>query len=288
MVSCDNLAENGLVAGKAVRALAEATDPALGEWINANVSFVGTSVDRITPRTTPEDLAEVAEQCGYRDEAAVVAEPFHNWILSGDFPGGRPRWEDAGAVFVDDIEPYENRKLWLLNGAHSILAYAGLVRGHTTVAEALSDGTCRAAVEAFWDEASRHLPGEGLDIPGYRRALLDRFGNSRIAHHLAQIAMDGTTKLRMRALPVLAAERALGRSGDGAARMIAAWAAYLSAAEDFQDPLADDIKTAKTLDGEQRTAALLALLSPGLAGDSALVSHVHRQQDAIAAARTHA
>jgi fructuronate reductase len=70
--------------------------------------------------------------------------------------------------------------------------------------------------------------------------------------------------------------------------MIAAWAAYLSAAEDFQDPLADDIKTAKTLDGEQRTAALLALLSPGLAGDSALVSHVHRQQDAIAAARTHA
>ncbi|KQR02638.1 mannitol dehydrogenase family protein [Paenarthrobacter sp. Y-19] len=288
VVSCDNLAENGLVAGKAVRALAEATDPALGEWINANVSFVGTSVDRITPRTTPEDLAEVAEQCGYRDEAAVVAEPFHNWILSGDFPGGRPRWEDAGAVFVDDIEPYENRKLWLLNGAHSILAYAGLVRGHTTVAEALSDGTCRAAVEAFWDEASRHLPGEGLDIPGYRRALLDRFGNSRIAHHLAQIAMDGTTKLRMRALPVLAAERALGRSGDGAARMIAAWAAYLSAAEDFQDPLADDIKTAKTLDGEQRTAALLALLSPGLAGDSALVSHVHRQQDAIAAARTHA
>nr|WP_281450647.1 mannitol dehydrogenase family protein [Paenarthrobacter nitroguajacolicus] len=288
VVSCDNLAGNGTVARTAVETIADAADPALGEWIRAKVSFVSTSVDRITPRTTPDDLAEVSEQCGYRDESAVVAEPFSNWILSGDFPGGRPRWEDAGAIFVDDIEPYENRKLWLLNGAHSILAYAGLVRGHSTVAEALSDDVCRAAVEAFWDEASRHLPGEGLDIPGYRQALLERFGNSRIAHHLTQIAMDGTTKLRMRALPVLAAERAQGRSGEGAARMIAAWLAYVCATDGFQDPLADDIRTAKTHDGEQRTAALLALISPGLAGDSALLSLIHRQQEAIAAARTHA
>ena len=288
VVSCDNLAENGTVARKALEARADAVDPELARWIRENVSFVGTSVDRITPRTTPEDLVEVAEQCGYRDEAVVVAEPFHNWILSGDFPAGRPRWEDAGAVFVDDIEPYENRKLWLLNGAHSILAYAGLVRGHATVAEALSDDVCRAAVEDFWDEASRHLPGEGLDVPGYRQALLERFGNSRIAHHLTQIAMDGTTKLRMRALPVLAAEHAQGRSGAGAARMIAAWIAYVSATEDYQDPLAGDIGTARTLDGEDRTAALLALLSPGLAEDSAVVSLVHRQQDAIATPRTHA
>lgn len=288
VVSCDNLAGNGTVARKAVQAIAEAADPALGQWIRANVSFVGTSVDRITPRTTPADLVEVAEQCGYRDEAAVVAEPFRNWVLSGDFPGGRPRWEDAGAVFVDDLEPYENRKLWLLNGAHSILAYAGLVRGHTTVAEALADEVCRAAVEAFWDEASRHLSGEALDVPGYRQALLERFGNSRIAHHLSQIATDGSTKLRMRALPVLAAERAQGRSGDGAARMIASWIAYVSATEDVQDPLAEDIRTAKTHDGEQRTAALLALINPCLAEDTALLSHIHRQQSAIDAARTHA
>ncbi|WOH19183.1 mannitol dehydrogenase family protein [Paenarthrobacter sp. GOM3] len=288
VVSCDNLAENGTVARKAVQAIADAADPALGQWIRANVSFVGTSVDRITPRTTPEDVLEVAEQCGYRDEAVVVAEPFHNWILSGDFPGGRPRWEDAGAVFVDDIEPYENRKLWLLNGAHSILAYSGLVRGHATVAEALADDLCRAAVEAFWDEASRHLSGESLDIPGYRQALLERFGNSRIAHHLTQIAMDGTTKLRMRSVPVLTAERAQGRSGSGAARMIAAWVAYVSATEECQDPLAHEIKTAKTHDGEHRTAALLALVSPGLAEDSALVSLIHGQQEAISAARTHA
>ncbi|MEV7604069.1 mannitol dehydrogenase family protein [Paenarthrobacter sp. NPDC089322] len=288
VVSCDNLSANGEVARQAVAALAEARDPALAGWIGANVSFVSTSVDRITPRTTTADLDVVADACGYRDAAAVVTEPFHNWILSGDFPAGRPRWEDAGAVFVEDIEPYENRKLWLLNGAHSILAYAGQLRGFTTVAEALSDAVCRDAVEAFWDEAARHLHGEDLGIPQYRAALLERFGNSRIAHHLAQIAMDGTTKLRLRALPVLAAERASGRSGEGAARMIGAWIEYVSSSTEFQDPRAADILHAKTLDADHRTAALLALIAPELADDLDVASQIRGLQEALAASISHA
>ncbi|MBT2250298.1 mannitol dehydrogenase family protein [Arthrobacter sp. BHU FT2] len=289
VVCCDNLAHNGEVTRNAVLALAAwPTDQGgpfagLADWIDANVSFVSTSVDRITPRTTPEDLGLVTDVCGYRDEAAVVTEPFRNWVLSGDFPAGRPRWEDAGAVFVDDIEPYENRKLWLLNGAHSILAYSGLFRGHRTVAEALSDPVCKDAVEEFWDEAARHLPAS-LGIPEYRAALLERFGNGRIAHHLAQIATDGTTKLRMRALPVLTAERTAGRSGDGATRMIAAWLAYLSSAAGVQDPLATDITTANTLKGANRTAALLALLDPDLAADTDLIARLDALQTGLAAA----
>ena len=139
--------------------MAGAWDAGLAAWIEANTSFVSTSVDRITPRTTGADLDAVEAACGYRDNSPVVAEPFHNWVLSGDFPAGRPRWEDAGAVFVADIEPYENRKLWLLNGAHSLLAYAGQLRGHTTVAQALADPLCRDAVERFWDAAEANLPG---------------------------------------------------------------------------------------------------------------------------------
>lgn len=279
VVCCDNLAHNGTVTRNAVLGLAAwpadqvGSFRGLADWIDRNVSFVSTSVDRITPRTTPADLDLVADTCGYRDAAAVVTEPFHNWVLSGEFPAGRPRWEDAGAVFVDDIEPYENRKLWLLNGAHSILAYSGLVRGHRTVAEALADSVCWEAVEEFWDEAERHLPAS-LRVPEYRTALLERFSNSRIAHHLAQIAMDGTTKLRMRSLPVLTAERAAGRPGDGATRMIAAWLAYLSTTPGFQDPLAADIRNALTLEGSARTAALVALLDAELAGDSGLVARL--------------
>ncbi|GAB2758566.1 mannitol dehydrogenase family protein [Sinomonas soli] len=278
VVSCDNVAGNGTVAGQAVLAIAEGLDGGLAEWVRENVSFVGTSVDRITPRTTPEDVAEVAAKCGYRDEAPVVTEPFANWILSGDFPAGRPRWEDAGAQFVTDIEPFENRKLWLLNGAHSIMAYAGQLRGHGTVAEAVADPVCRDAVEAYWEEASRHLTLPELNVPAYRSALLERFSNPRIAHHLAQIAADGTMKLRMRAVPVLTAELAAGRGGVAAARMIAVWIDFVSAAaargEDFQDPQKDQILAAAALEGRERTQALTALVSPDLAGDPLVVSRI--------------
>ncbi|GAB5079032.1 mannitol dehydrogenase family protein [Arthrobacter sp. AD-310] len=275
VVSCDNLSSNGDVARRAILGLALAWGPDLAEWIGTNVSFVSTSVDRITPRTTEADVAEVAEQCGYTDNSPVVAEPFRNWVLSGDFPAGRPRWEQAGAVVVDDIEPYENRKLWLLNGAHSMLAYAGQLRGHATVADALADPACRKAVEDFWDEAARHLPGEELDIPAYRQALLERFGNARIAHRLAQIAADATTKLRMRAVPVLTADRSGGRGGAGSALMIAAWIDYVGAASDLQDPLAAGIHAANALRGADRVEALLRLVSAGLADDPEVVALVH-------------
>jgi fructuronate reductase len=272
VVCCDNLSNNGEVARQAVAGFAGAWDSGLAAWIDASVSFVSTSVDRITPRTTDQDLADVREACGYRDTSPVVAEPFSSWVLSGDFPAGRPRWEDAGALFVDDIEPYENRKLWLLNGAHSLLAYAGQLRGHSTVAEALADPICLRAVEAFWDEAEANLPVD-LEIASYRAALLARFSNGRIAHNLAQIAMDGSTKLRMRAVPVLQAERAAGRTGAAAALMIAAWMDYSEAAT-FEDPLGEEVAAANRLSGTDRIKALLAVVDPLLAEDPAVVGLV--------------
>jgi fructuronate reductase len=277
VVCCDNLAHNGKVARQAVLGMAEVFDAELAAWIRANISFVSTSVDRITPQTTDADLDAVASACGYRDESPVVTEPFRDWVLSGAFPAGRPRWEDAGATFVDDIEPFEDRKLWLLNGAHSLLAYAGQLRGHTTVAQALADPGCREAVEVFWDEAAAHLTGADLRIGDYRAALLARFGNARIAHNLAQIAMDGSTKLRLRAVPVLRAERGAGRTGAAAARMIAAWTDYTrldfpGAGEKLADPLDAEVQAANTLPGTRRIATLLGLLDPGLGEDAAVVS----------------
>ncbi|MFN3925104.1 MAG: mannitol dehydrogenase family protein, partial [Pseudarthrobacter sp.] len=279
VVCCDNLSNNGTVAREAVAGFAGALDAGLAAWIATDVSFVSTSVDRITPRTTGEDIAGVQAACGYRDSSPVIAEPFSSWVLSGDFPAGRPRWEDAGALFVEDIEPYENRKLWLLNGAHSLLAYAGQLRGHGTVAEALADPVCLQAVEAFWDEAEANLSGTGatadLQIPAYRAALLARFGNARIAHNLAQIALDGSTKLRMRAVPVLQAERAAGRPGAAAALMIAAWMDCSISLPGFQDPLGKDVSAANSLAGAERVRALLAVVDPALASDTAVVDLVH-------------
>ncbi|MCZ2402444.1 mannitol dehydrogenase family protein [Paenarthrobacter sp. Z7-10] len=288
VVSCDNLANNRTAVEAAIHGLALAVDPALARWIQENVSFVGTSVDRITPRTTAEEIRLVAAETGFQDSSPVVTEPFSNWVLSGEFPAGRPDWGAAGAVFVDDIEPFENRKLWLLNGAHSLLAYAGSLRGHETVAQALADVECRAWVTEFWDEAEANLPDAGLDIPAYREALLRRFSNGRIAHYLAQIGMDGSSKLRMRAIPVLKAELAAGRSGTGAARMIGSWLAYLRARHatggQIQDAAAGQLVQALNLPAGRDARALLGLLDPELAADQRVLDLVESMAVGISAA----
>ncbi len=274
LVSCDNLSDNGTAAHNSIQGLAAAVDPELGRWVQDNVSFITTSIDRITPRSDDQLLDVVAQETGYADNVPVVTEPFHSWILSGEFPAGRPAWEDAGAIFVDDIEPFERRKLWLLNGAHSLLAYTGPSRGHTTVAGAMEDPVVSQWVEQFWDEAQRHLLAPELDIPAYRCALLERFSNPRIAHQLAQIGTDGLTKLRMRAVPVLRAERGEGRDGQAAARMIAAWTAFLQGRTDVQDTAAEQIETANTR--PDRVRLLLGLLDQELAEQDDVLDLVTR------------
>lgn len=213
----------------------------------------------------------------------VVTEPFSSWVLCGDFPAGRPDWEKAGAQFVAELEPFERRKLWLLNGAHTLMSFAGQLRGHQTVAQALADEQVSGWVEEFWDAAAAHLQEPELDIPGYRRALRARFGNPRIAHHLAQIAMDGSIKLAARALPVYRAERDAGRDGHAALRLIAAWCEQLAAQHAAGTPIADANAEAlvAVLDdaaleagSTAQSAALVAIIDSRLAGEAEAVDAI--------------
>jgi fructuronate reductase len=281
IVPCDNMPDNGSLVGRGLRLLAQRVDPRLAVWIDANVSFVSTSVDRITPKTTDADLETAAELTGYRDAAAVVTEPFRDWVLSGDFPAGRPAWERAGARFVDDIEPFEQRKLRLLNGSHSLLAYAGRLRGHETVAAAVADPACRGWVTDFWDEAVRHLP-EGLELDAYRAALLERFDNARIEHRLAQIGMEGVTKLRVRIVPTLLAERAAGRSGAGSIRVLAAWVELHRRGEDLPDAQLDALRSALAGPDDRVVTELLRLVDERLVRDDDLAAAVHAAIPALA------
>jgi fructuronate reductase len=227
VVSCDNIPGNGAMARRVVTDLARAVDPALGEWIDANVSFPTTMVDRITPRATDADFADAQALTGVDDPALVVTEPFTEWVLAGDFPGGRPAWQSAGARIVDDVHPFETRKLWLLNGAHSIMAYAGSIVGHETVADAVMDPEVFGWVEDWWDTASPYLPLPEEEVAAYRQALFDRFANPNIRHRLAQIAQDGSQKVPIRALPVLSLARGDGKLPSGVTRFLAAWIAHL-------------------------------------------------------------
>jgi fructuronate reductase len=202
-------------------------DPSATGWVDEQVDFATSMVDRITPATTDEDRALVAAAQGYGDAAPVPTEPYAEWVVAGRFRAGRPAWDEAGARLVEDVTPYEQRKLWLLNGAHSLLAYAGSIRGHATIDEAIADPRCRGWVETFWDEAALHLVLPADAVVDYRRALLERFANPRVRHLLAQIAPDGSIKLPVRIVPALRAERAEGRMPVGCATVLAAWVLHL-------------------------------------------------------------
>src|SRR4029453_9238683 len=269
ILSCDNLPENGAVTKTVVQDFAARLDETLAGWIDSEVDFATSMVDRITPGTTDEDRALVQQACGYVDAYPVATEPFSEWVVSGGFPAGRPRWEEAGATMAGEVEPFEQRKLWLLNGSHSMLAYAGSIRGHETIDQAIADPACRHWVNLFGDEASRHLQLPPTEVAAYREALLTRFTNPRMRDQLARIAADGSQKLIVRTLPTIKAERAAGRIPVGAATTIAAWMLHLRGmGAPIKDPGATSAcEAANSGDLSAAAPAVLETLEPGLGKD---------------------
>ncbi|MCR2811141.1 MULTISPECIES: mannitol dehydrogenase family protein [unclassified Microbacterium] len=275
IVPCDNLPDNGRTVRAAMIALTSGIAPELAAWLARSVSFVSTVVDRITPATTAEDIELLERSVGYRDRSMVVTEPFSEWILSGSFPAGRPWWERAGARIVEDVGPYERRKLWFLNGAHTLLATTARQRGHTTVADAMADPIVRHWVDAYWDQASEGLREDDIDLRHYRHDLLQRFGNSRIVHRLDQIATGTLAKLRIRAVPVVRILSAAGPPPDSILLAISGWIAGVLSGRVDADPESDAIASAAS--SREPAAALLRLLDPHLADDPANAAVIARQ-----------
>jgi fructuronate reductase len=278
IVSCDNLPANGLATQQVVTEFAELIDPQVREWIESNVTFPSSMVDRITPHPGTDLSALVESATGIRDECPVVTEPFSEWVLSGRFPAGRPDWERAGVTFADGadgVEPHERRKLLLLNGAHSLLAYTGANPGLRTVADAISDNRCRELVRLWWAESSPQVGLPGSELHDYCDRLLERWANPRIAHLLSQIAADGSQKLPVRVIPVLRAQRAAGALPPASLAIIAGWVRYLRRV----GPAVDDAGLSVnplTVDGPPLRVArsVIGRLSgydPELMGDDALI-----------------
>ena len=205
VASLDNLSVNGEVLGERV-----------GHPVG--VRFPNSVVDRMVPSTTPAQLDEVEQRLGVRDEAAVVAEDHCSWIIEATH--GLPPLAEVGVELVDDTAPYQRRKLWLLNGPHSALAYLGLQAGCETIADAAIHPDVRAFVDALVDDVL-----EVADVPDGRAFADDalrRFENSRLGHTCRQVAADGEHKLAQRILPVIAARRARGLSTDRLEAVVAA------------------------------------------------------------------
>jgi len=229
LLSCDNLADNGRQLERLLSEYCEANDPALAAWIAAECAFPCTMVDRIVPATGPDDLAMVEGELGCADAAAVMTEPFSQWVIEDRFAGPRPGWERIGAQVVSNVAPYETAKLRMLNGAHSALAYLGLAAGHHFVHEAVVDPAIRPLIERLMREeaAPTIAAAPGQDLPAYADALLARFANPALNHRLAQIAMDGSQKVPQRWLATLAEQQGRGRRCPSILSALAAWLRHL-------------------------------------------------------------
>ena len=276
VVPCDNLVGNGAATRTVTLEMCEAVDRALAAWVAVTASFASTVVDRITPATAPDDLTLVDRAIGLQDRAAVVTEPFSEWVLAGDFPAGRPDWVSAGARLVADVRPFAERKLCLLNGGHSLLAYAGSALGHATVAEAVSDPRCRAWLEGWWDGVAPILGLPSGEVAAYRASLLTRWSNPRISHALSLVARDGSLKLVQRVLPVVHRYRAAGEPPPpSAGRVLGSWLVHLRGhGAEISDPRAPELVPLAAGEPSRAAGAVLEALEPGLGEDGALVREV--------------
>ena len=191
-LSCDNIQHNGNVLRQAVLDFAALRDPALGLWIEQNARFPNSMVDRITPVTAPEDIADLAARHGIVDKWPVFSETFTQWVIEDDFAQGRPAWEEVGAQFVADVSPYEFMKLRLLNASHLAVAGLGLLAGHRFIDETMRDTRLRRYMQALMDrETGPTLPPvPGIDLTAYKATLIERFANPTIKDTVERVNTD--------------------------------------------------------------------------------------------------
>ncbi|TAN12994.1 MAG: mannitol dehydrogenase family protein [Rhizobiaceae bacterium] len=280
VLSCDNLPSNGKVAKRLATEFAAITAPDLADFITRHVTFPSTMVDRITPASTGQTFADVERLVGRSDPGAIETEPFTQWIIEDDFVAGRPEWEVGGALFVENVAPYEKMKLRMLNGAHSMLAYSGFVAGHRYVRDVMADPALSALVARHMQAASATLdPVPGVDLAHYAEELRTRFRNPAIAHETYQIAMDGTQKLPQRLLEPTLVALDRGQPLEAFSFAVAAWMRYVLGRDEagkayaLRDPREKEIASALRKAGTDAGAIVDALLAlPGLFA-ATLTSH---------------
>jgi fructuronate reductase len=249
VLCCDNLPSNGKTLGKIIIQFSQKIDQGLADWISQKVSFPNTMVDRIVPATTEADIAELAEQANYQDLAMVKTERFSQWVIEDNFVSGRPAWETVGASLVMDVEPFENAKLRLLNGAHSSLAYLGYLRGYDYVHQVMEDEDLTVFLKYMMQKeiVPTIAPPQGLNLVKYSEQLLQRFTNPALKHRTYQIAMDGSQKMPQRLLHSIEDKLESYAPFDSLCFAVAGWLRYTMAFDmkgesiEVQDPLADEL-----------------------------------------------
>jgi mannitol 2-dehydrogenase len=229
ILSCDNLPGNGDVAREAIATVAERRGRDLARYVE-NCTFPNSMVDRITPQTADVDRAWLRDEAGVDDSWPVVCERFRQWVIEDRFVAGRPRWEDAGALFTDRVHEWELYKLRILNAAHSCMAYLAALAGIVYVDEAVARPPLRRYLEQLLTTEAiptlREIPG--CPARDYADTVLGRFANTGVRDQIARLCIDGTAKFPSFLIPTIEAQLDRGGPVACAALALAAWSRYLA------------------------------------------------------------
>lgn len=177
------------------------------KWLVEENTFCCSLVDRIVPGYPRDKAAQLEEELGYKDNLIVTAEPFLFWVIEG------PAWlseklplAQAGlnVVVTDDMTPYRERKVHLLNGPHTAMVPLAMMAGLETVEDVMNDETFfRFVQELMNNELSPMLDLPAEELSSYSAAVLERFRNPFVRHELASISLNSISKFKSRLLPVL-------------------------------------------------------------------------------------
>jgi len=270
--SCDNLQNNGAIAKRMIVSYANLRDGALGAWIDANVAFPNSMVDRITPQTTDADRAMVARAFGIADAWPVVTEPFKQWVIEDTFSNGRPPLDEVGAQFTTDVHPYEMMKIRLLNASHVAMGYLGYLAGYRYVDDVMADPLFVDFITRMMDEEVTPLlpPVPGVDLTDYKRTLVERFANPKIKDQVQRLCLDGSAKMPKFLLPSVSEALASGRPCRLLTLATAGWFRYLTGVDEagapipIEDPMAG---TLQALAAQGREDPRPLLVVHGIFGD---------------------
>ncbi len=276
IASCDNLTGNG----DKLRALcvetAQAMNAQLVAWIVAHCAFPNSMVDRIVPAATAQHRSDAAEVTGLDDACALGTEGFWEWVIEDSFvdPADGALLASAGVTVVQDVRPFEQAKLCMLNGSHTAIAVLGAVLGLPTVSDCVANADIHRFLHGLMTGVMMpQLTRPGL--PAYRDALLERFANPDLRHKVHQIASDSSLKIPLRWLGTVTARLAAGQQVEPLAFASAVWMRYLLAEDDAGEPYVISDPMAATLqavaqqhrgDAAATVQALTAL--PAIWGDA--------------------
>ena len=174
-------------------------------WVNDACNFCSTLVDRIVTGYPRNNEQEIFNELGYEDKLVVTAEPFALWVIESkkDLSDELP-FVKAGlpVIYTDNQKPYKQRKVRILNGAHTSFVLASFLCGNNIVRESMEDDLIRNFMDAtIFDEVIPTLSLPKEDLLNFAGAVKERFNNPYVDHALLSISLNSVSKWRARCMP---------------------------------------------------------------------------------------